>query len=88
MDSSLLHQKLDIPSEFRNYHSVDDSATIIRLEEWRRQAHTVLAELREQLGRRQSLSRGEEASLIAKVAPFDCEGPWTLETSRDEAQGM
>lgn len=87
MYSSLLLHKLDIPPEFRNYNTVEDSATIIRLEEWRRQAHTVLAELHEQLKRRQSLSRSEEAILIATVVPFDGEGSWTLETSRAEAQG-
>lgn len=88
MDTSALLQKLDIPSEFRNYNSVEDSATIIRLEEWRRQAHTVLADLREQLKQRETLSRSEEASAIAVAAPFDGDRPWTFELSRAEARGV
>ena len=88
MDTSVLLQKLDIPSVFRNYNSAEDSATIIRLEEWRRQAHTVLVELREQYKNRETLSRGEEASIIASAAPFDGDGPWTFEPSRAEAQGV
>ena len=87
MDTTALLQRLDIPSEFRGYNSVEDSATIVRLEEWRRQAHTVLVGLREQLKRRESLSRSEEASIVAAVAPFDGENQWTFEPSRAEAQG-
>lgn len=87
MDASVLLQKLDIPPEFRNYNSVDDSATIIRLEEWRLQAHSVLAGLREQLKEREALSRREAASVVAAVVPFDGDGPWTLDPSRAEAQG-
>ncbi|TFY61026.1 hypothetical protein EVJ58_g4768 [Rhodofomes roseus] len=85
-DSNALLQKLDIPSEFRNYASITESDVIIRLEEWRRQAHAVLAELREQLKYREILSQAEKAELIAAAVPFDGDGPWTLETTRAQAQ--
>ncbi|KAH9938718.1 uncharacterized protein B0H18DRAFT_1081270 [Fomitopsis serialis] len=87
MESSVaLHQKLDIPSEFRNYNTITESDVIVRLEEWRRQAHKVLGELYEQLKQRESLSRSEKAEIIAAVAPFDGEGSWSLEISRVQAQ--
>lgn len=88
MESSVaLLQNLDIPSEFRNYNTITESDVIVRLEEWRRQAHKVLGELYEQLKQRESLSRSEKAEIIAAVAPFDGEGSWSLETSRVQAQG-
>ncbi|KZT74537.1 hypothetical protein DAEQUDRAFT_682559 [Daedalea quercina L-15889] len=85
-DSAPLLRQLNIPSDFRHYSSITESHIIIRLEEWRRQAHAVLAQLHEQLKQRVSLSRSEEASVIAAVAPFEGEGPWTLETTRAQAQ--
>lgn len=79
--------KLDVPSEFSQYDGVSETNVIVRLETWRRQVYTVLSELCVQLGQRE-LAIEEKAQVVSAVAPFDGEGPWILETAREQARGM
>ncbi|GJE84793.1 hypothetical protein PsYK624_008690 [Phanerochaete sordida] len=79
-------QQLDVPAEFSQYDTTEDAKLIVRLEEWREKASSVLVELRERLRERDSLTLTEKAEVVAKAAQFDGEGAWIVESSRTLAQ--
>lgn len=83
-----LWKKLDIPQEFAQYDTISESETIVRLEDWKRQVYTVLSDVRNVLRQKEALSIQGQAQIISAVAPFDGEGPWAPETTREQAKGM
>ncbi|KAH9950053.1 hypothetical protein B0H21DRAFT_724540 [Amylocystis lapponica] len=80
-----LIEKLDVSPDFARYENITEPDIIVRLENWRRRACTVLSELRHYVEQRQ-LSLQEKSQVVSAVAPFDGEGPWTLETTREQAR--
>ncbi|KAI0922004.1 hypothetical protein AcW1_004169 [Taiwanofungus camphoratus] len=81
-----LWKKLDIPQEFAQYDTISESETIVRLEDWKRQVYTVLSDVRNVLRQKEALSIQGQAQIISAVAPFDGEGPWAPETTREQAK--
>ncbi|OCH95884.1 hypothetical protein OBBRIDRAFT_787731 [Obba rivulosa] len=83
-----LLRRLDIPPEFARYSSIQESEVLARLQEWRRQACAALSALRSLCQEQETLSLQERGEVIAAVAPFDSEGPWIVDASREQAQGI
>ena len=79
-------QSLKVPQEFSDYDKIEDSDTIIRLEEWREQAVVHLTNLRGLVKLRKSFERDEQASLIFAVSSFDGDDSW-ISTGMKELAG-
>ncbi|GBE79126.1 hypothetical protein SCP_0203230 [Sparassis crispa] len=76
---------LTIPEDFTRYDTISETDIIVRLENWRRRASTVLSDLRDHLEARQALTLDEQARVVSAVALFEDEGPWVLQPARERA---
>lgn len=80
-------QELDVPAEFNSYDATEDAEVVVRLETWRQRAYVVLEDVRQRLRERENLAPQEQVEVVYKVAQFDGEGAWTVDTTRLLAQG-
>lgn len=78
---------LKIPADFKKYDETTETEIIVNLEEWRRNAYGVLCKLHDDLRALQSISAPCQAEVIYYSSPFDGDGPWVLDSSREVARG-
>lgn len=94
MMNSTLHtllQSFQIPSDLARYENITDATILTRLNEWKRNAHHTLNEIRtllRNLNASTDLSLQEQASVISVVAAFDGNDPWITPASRNSSRGM
>ena len=79
--------QLAIPTEFNEYNDLTETAVIVKLEEWRRQAYACLRDFKTRLQEREKYSLQKQANIICSVAPLCKERAWTMEKSRELAKG-
>lgn len=80
---------LQIPEEFSYYERITDTNVIARLQQWKRMTDARLSELQNLVVREGSqLSDREQAEVISTTAPFEGEGFWTSNTSRNISEGV
>lgn len=78
---------LKIPKEFRYGIGDEEAETIATLEEWRSKAYVVLSDFKARLWDKQAFTWEEQGDIVSAVAPFDGDGPWVVDSSRETAQG-
>ena len=86
-----LLQNFQIPSDFARYDDITEDLVLVRLNEWKYNAHHILVEIRtllETLDASCELSLQEQASVISVTASFDGNGPWITPESQNSARGM
>jgi hypothetical protein len=92
MNSTLhiLLQRVQIPADFARYENITEERIIARLDEWKREAHHTLMEIRTLLENNASseLSLQEQANVVSTVAVFDGSGTWITPASRANSRGM
>ncbi|CCM03990.1 uncharacterized protein FIBRA_06146 [Fibroporia radiculosa] len=79
-------RQLEIALEFAQYSALTDADTLARLEEWKRRATAVLADLR--VRPQPHLALSVQAQVVFSVAHFDGEGPWISEDAGRDAKGI
>ena len=82
-----LLQHIRIPSDFARYEKITEDPVISRLEEWKRNAHHILLELRTTIASSE-LSLQEQANVISVTAAFDGDGPWITPASQNASRGI
>lgn len=94
MMNSTLHtllQSFQIPSDLARYENITDATILTRLNEWKRNAHHTLNEIRtllRNLNASTDLSLQEQASVISVVAAFDGNDPWITPASRNSSRDI
>lgn len=87
-----LLESVRIPSDFARYENIIEHNDIARLNEWKRNVHHTLVEIRSLLetldASSETLSLQEQASVISAVAAFDSTGPWIISESQGISRGM
>ncbi len=86
LDAAL--SQLQIPPEFKNYDDLTETATIVKLEEWRRRTYTVLKDFQARLADRRELSVEKQANVVCAITPLCEEHAWTMGSTRELATGM
>ncbi|KAI0092518.1 hypothetical protein BDY19DRAFT_883360 [Irpex rosettiformis] len=86
LDESL--SLLVIPAEFANYDDLTETAVIVKLEEWRRKAYSVLRDLKTCLQEREEHSLEKQTDIICAVTPLCKDHIWTMESSRELAKDI
>ncbi|PIL36652.1 hypothetical protein GSI_00341 [Ganoderma sinense ZZ0214-1] len=87
LDQSLFGN-LHIPPNYRKYDETAETETVVQLEEWKRNAYGVLCKLRDDLRALESVNATYQADLVYYVSPFDGDGPWVLDSSREVARDI
>ena len=86
LDTSIF-ENLKIPPNYRKYDETTETEVVVQLEEWKRNAFGVLCKLRDDLHTLESVSATYQADIVYYASPFDGDGPWVLDSSREVARG-
>jgi len=79
---------LQIPSDFSRYERLVETEIIASLEQWKQKTDACLSKLRDLAAcEGPSFSVQEQAQVISTVAPYEGQGSWITETSRDISKG-
>ncbi|KAI1785351.1 hypothetical protein LXA43DRAFT_1038675 [Ganoderma leucocontextum] len=83
-----LFEDLKIPANYRKYDETTETEIIMHLEEWKRTAYGVLCKLRDDLRALRFISAPCQAEIVYYTSPFDADGPWVLDSSREVARDI
>lgn len=78
---------LQVPPDFAKYEDTAEAETIVRLEEWKRRAYEVLSKLQVEMSSWGAIETRRQAEVVYRVAAFDGDSPWVLQSTRDIARG-
>lgn len=82
-----IFESLKIPPDYKKYDETTETEIVVQLEEWKRNAFGVLCKLRDDLRALESVSASCQAEVVYYASPFDGDGPWVLDSSREVVRG-
>ncbi|KAM5532640.1 hypothetical protein V8D89_013684 [Ganoderma adspersum] len=83
-----IFENLKIPPNYKKYDETTETEIVVQLEEWKRNALGVLCKLRDDLHALESVSASCQAEVVYYASPFDGDGPWVLDSSREVARDI